>query len=60
MKYARKGYYMRPIESMKLFQDWQNRPEEYRQRIIQLFGDGKMGSLSKQEVDELEALLRVD
>lgn len=60
MKYARKGYYMRPIESMKLFRDWEGRSPEYRDRIVELFGTGKMGSLTEKEVDELESLLRVD
>ncbi len=60
MKYARKGYYMRPIEAMKLFVDWQNRPESYRQKIVDLFSVGQLGKLSQKEIDELEALLRVD
>lgn len=60
MKYARKGYYMRPIEAMKLFNDWMDRPPEYRARIAELFSTGQLGKLSKQEIDELEALLRVD
>lgn len=62
MKYGRKGYYMRPMEAMKLFADWQNRPQEYRDRIAELFtrSDSEFGRLSQQEIDELEALLRVD
>lgn len=60
MKYARKGYYMRPIEAMKLFADWMERPPEYRARIADLFSTGQLGKLSKQEVDELEKLLRID
>lgn len=60
MKYARKGYYMRPVEALKLFQDWERRPPEYKARMAQLFATGQMGKLSQQEIDELEALLRVD
>lgn len=60
MKYARKGYYMRPIEAMKLFADWEQRTPEYRERIADLFTTGQLGQLSKTEVDELESLLRVD
>lgn len=60
MKYARKGYYMRPIEAMKLFADWENRTPEYRNRMADLFLTGTMGKLEKKEVDELEKLLRVD
>jgi hypothetical protein len=60
MKYGRKGYYMRPIEAIKLFADWEGRTQEYRSRMNDLFSHGEMGKLSKQEIDELEALLRVD
>lgn len=60
MKYGRKGYYMRPVESLKLFNDWEQRSPEYKQRMQELFLTGKLGKLSKQEIDELEALLRVD
>lgn len=62
MKYGRKGYYMRPMEAMKLFADWENRGPEYRERMAELFSrsDSEFGKLTKQEIDELEALLRVD
>lgn len=62
MKYGRKGYYMRPMEAMKLFADWQNRPQEYRERIAELFtrSDSQFGQMSQKEIDELESLLRVD
>lgn len=60
MKYARKGYYMRPGESLKLFADWEARSPEYRQRMASLFQAGEFGELSKEEVDELERLLRID
>lgn len=54
MKYARKGYYMRPIEAMKLFTDWESRPIAYREKIRALFTTGELGKLTKQEIDELE------
>jgi hypothetical protein len=64
-KYARKGYFMRPVEALKLFQDWTNRGPEYQTRMTELFtksmaGKGKRGGISQKEIDELEALLRVD
>lgn len=67
-KYAKKGYFMRPGEALKLFQDWVNRGEEYQQRIIALFiesGKGKKSEtnpdgMTQEEIDELESLLRVD
>ncbi len=63
-KYARKGYYLSPKESLKLFQDWDGRSEEYRKRIIELFQTSaeatEENKMSQKEVDELEALLRID
>ncbi len=67
-KYARKGYFMRPMEALKLFQDWTNRGETYQTRIIELFMESAHGKVSEQnpdgmtqeEIDELEALLRID
>lgn len=61
MKYARKGYYTRPSQVMKLFVDWDNRPLEYRQRLMVLFDAGaEAGELTPEEIDELEKLLRID
>ena len=64
-KYSRKGYFLKPVEALKLFTDWMNREEGYRQRIIELFQKSafsKKGEneMTRQEIDELEALLRVD
>lgn len=60
MKYGRKGYYMRPVEALKLFNDWDNRDDTYKARMNELFTTGQHGKLSQKEIDELEALLRVD
>lgn len=60
MKYARKGYYMRPVEALKLFNDWQERTPEYRARMNELFTTGQFGKITKEEIDELEKLMRVD
>lgn len=60
MKYGRKGYYMRPVEALKLFVDWERRTPEYRQGISNAFEKSQFGKLSQTEIDELEALLRVD
>jgi hypothetical protein len=67
-KYARKGYFLRPAEALKLFNDWMDRGPEYRQRILELFtesGKGKKSEtnpegMTQEEIDELEALLRID
>ena len=60
MKYGRKGYYMRPVEALKLFNDWDGRDPKYKTRMNELFQTGQFGKLSQKEIDELEALLRVD
>lgn len=67
-KYARKGYFMRPMEALKLFQDWTNRGPEYQARIAELFLESSKGKatdqnpdgMTQEEIDELEALLRID
>jgi hypothetical protein len=67
-KYARKGYFLRPAEALKLFLDWTNRGDEYRTRMVELFQESAKGKASdtnpdgmtQQEIDELEALLRID
>ena len=67
-KYARKGYWMRPSEALKLFIDWSNRSDEYRTRMIELFTQSHLGKVSAEnpngmtqaDIDELESLLRVD
>ena len=67
-KYVRKGYFLRPAEALKLFMDWTDRGEEYQQRIIALFLESAKGEksdknpngMTQEEIDELEALLRID
>lgn len=67
-KYSRKGYFLRPTEALKLFLDWNDRGPEYQARITQLFVEsakGKQsadnpGGMTQKEIDELEALLRID
>lgn len=61
IKYTNKGYWLSPVESLKLFEDWMGRPQLYRDKIIglvtKLTADGE---LSKEEIEELEALMRID
>ena len=60
MKYARKGYFLRPIEALKLFNDWERRSDDYRIKINELFKTSQFGEMSQKEIDELESLLRID
>jgi hypothetical protein len=67
-KYARKGYFMRPAQALKLFIDWTNRGGEYQTRIIELFTESSKGKkseenpdgMTQEEIDELESLMRID
>lgn len=60
IKYAHKGYYIKPFESLKLFVDWMNRSQEYRDKIIKSFEESRIRELNQKEIDELEALMRID
>lgn len=60
LKYGRKGYHLRPAEAMKLFADWDNRGDDYKLRILELFKNSSMGEATQEEIDELEGLLRID
>jgi len=67
-KYAQKGYFMRPAEAIKLFNDWMDRGEEYRERLLELFKESQKGKKSEEnpdgmtqkDINELEKLLRID
>lgn len=67
-KYARKGYFLRPIEALRLFTNWTDRGATYQSRIIELFSESGLGKkseknpdgITQEEIDELESLLRID
>jgi len=67
-KYARKGYFMRPLQALKLFVDWTDRGEDYQTRIFDLFtksskgeaGEDNPDGMTRKEIDELESLMRID
>jgi len=58
MKYYKKGYFPKMTEIVKLFLDWDGRPEDYRLKILQLVE--KKDNLTEKEIMELEALMRID
>jgi len=60
IKYIKKGYWAPPSQLVKLFVDWESRPDEYRTRILELFRTSQLGNISEDEINELEALLRID
>lgn len=60
-KYARKGYFMRPMEALRLFVDWEHRDAEYRAKIIDFLTKADSGEgLSEEDINELEKLMRID
>jgi len=61
MKYSRKGYWLRPFECLKLFIDWSERPDEYRIKLVEFLQKASENDgLTQEEVDELEAMMRID
>lgn len=61
VKYGNKGYFLRPMEAMKLFIDWDNRDDEYKMRLVEFFDKSGTGDKwTQEEINELEKLLRID
>ena len=66
IKYIRRGYFLSPVESIKLFIDWQDRPQEYRDKVnsfltkIDVHKDTGESTLTQEEIDEFERLMRID
>ena len=67
IKYTKKGYWVRPIEVLKLFADWDGRGPEYRGKLIdfiksaeEFYQSGGVDKLSEQEIQEMERMLFVD
>lgn len=56
-KYQAKGYKFPLREMLRLFNEWQDRDDAYRAKILEL---GMADKLTAEEIDELEALLRID
>lgn len=56
-KYVGKGYDIRPREIIKLFKEWDDRPVDYKKRLIELC---EKDNLDAQQWFELEQLLRID
>jgi len=60
-KYAKKGYWSPPMQIVKLFQDWDNRSKEYKDKIIKyLEQTEQQEGLTEKEINELEGLMRID
>lgn len=67
-KYAKKGYFLKPAEALRLFLDWDSREPGYRMNMTRLFERSELGrqsqnnidGMTQEEIDELEGLLRID
>jgi hypothetical protein len=61
MKYARKGYWLPPFNCLKLFLDWDERDADYRAKLVEFLALANNGEgLTQKDIDELEALMRID
>lgn len=66
-KYVSKGYKAKPIEILKLFNDWEQRGQEYREKLVELLTkaneynpDEEGSGLSQEERELLYKLMAVD
>lgn len=64
MKYIKRGYKIKTGEVLKLFIDWQDRPKEYKENIINFFERFSnvdiSGRPSSAEIDTMYRILRID
>ncbi len=61
MKYGRKGYWLPPTHVLTLFEDWDSRSENYKSKLYDYLAKANEGKgLTKEQVDELEELMRID
>lgn len=60
IKYGKKGYWMTPMEALKLFIDWDGRDESYRIEIIETVQRFQKDGITREEIEDLESLMRID
>jgi len=61
MKYAKKGYWLKPLETFKLFLDWDQKSDEYKSKLQDWLNKANAGKgLTQNEVNELERMMMVD
>lgn len=56
-KYMEKGYWLPMRQTLKIVQDWETRPEEYKNKILEVT---RKEDPTKEEIQELERLLHID
>jgi hypothetical protein len=55
-----KGYFAPLTEILELFLDWDNRSKEYKSNIIKLVDEFRQEGLTQEDINKLEALMRID
>ena len=61
MKYARKGYWLPPLQCCRLFFDWEDRTDAYRQEIYEFLIEADKGEgLTREDIEKMERLMRID
>lgn len=66
IKYTKKGYFLQPIEAVKLFEDWTSRDDTYKGEIIGFVNKAheyeKTGkeTLSQEQIEHFEELMMID
>lgn len=56
-KYMEKGYWLPMKQTLKIVMDWETRPEDYKNKILEVV---KKEDPTKEEIQELERLLHID
>jgi len=56
-KYIEKGFWCNIMNLIKVFEDWKDRPDSYKQKILDVIMKEEP---SKEEIQELESLLHID
>jgi hypothetical protein len=56
-KYIKKGFTVRTMEIVKVLMDWENRPLQYKQNLIEAL---QKEDPTQEEIDKMEKLLHVD
>jgi len=61
MKYSKKGYWLPPMQAVRLFLDWDLRGLDWKSKLMDFLRQAESGEgLTKKDIDELEAMMRVD
>jgi len=60
-KYSKKGYFVGPMEILKLFHDWDDRGEVYKSELAELFlASESEEEFTEEQLHRLERMLRID